>query len=84
MWQPHQFLRHMVEPQLKVSAFIYILITTTRRDLSVQSLDNAQGDDVHGMKQIAKDKSIGRKWLSRIANRVDRCKHINALKVVIY
>jgi hypothetical protein len=23
---PHQFIRHMAEPQLKVSAFIYILI----------------------------------------------------------
>ena len=26
MWQPHQFIRHLAEPQLKVSAFIYILI----------------------------------------------------------
>jgi hypothetical protein len=26
MWQPHQFIRHMAEPQLKVSTFIYILI----------------------------------------------------------
>jgi hypothetical protein len=26
MWQPHQFLIHLAEPQLEVSAFIYILI----------------------------------------------------------
>jgi hypothetical protein len=26
MWQPHQFVRHLAEPQLKVSVFIYILI----------------------------------------------------------
>ena len=29
MWQSHQFVRHMAEPQLKVSAFIYILIIKT-------------------------------------------------------
>ena len=49
----------------------------------MRSLNNTQGNDICAMKQIVKDKSIGKKWLRRIANRVDRCWHTNALKGVM-
>ena len=32
MWQSHQFLKHMTKPQLKVSTFIYILISVFERN----------------------------------------------------
>ena len=34
MWQPHQFLRHIAESQLKVSAFIYIYIDFWTHDIA--------------------------------------------------
>ena len=40
MWQPHQFVRHMAEPQLKVSAFIYTSrkpVRCTRKLLKIKS-----------------------------------------------